>query len=232
MWVTLGYLPDKIIEAYNLHDKIHNERVLVKIKRVIYGLPQAGKLACDQLVENLAPHAYHPCQFTPRLWWHEMRHVTFCLKVDDFGIKYVGEEHAEHLQLAISKNYKVTINKKGEFHCGVTIKWNYEQGYVDISMPEYVKNMLHKFQHRAPAKPQQAPYHFTSTIFGQSTQLIPPIDKSDKLDENGKTRVQQVVGSSLFYGHTVDATILPGNITISTSQAMPTERTNEDITQL
>ena len=39
-------------------------------------------------------------------------------------------------------------------------------------------------------------------------------------------------GSSLFFGRTVDATILPGLSTISTSQAMPTELTNEDITQL
>ena len=56
IWVTLEYLPNKIIEAYDLHDKIHNGRVLVKIKRGMYGLPQAGKLAYDQLVDNLAPY--------------------------------------------------------------------------------------------------------------------------------------------------------------------------------
>ena len=92
--------------------------------------------------------------------------------------------------------------------------------------------MLHKFQHRSPAKPQHAPYCFTAPIFCQSNKLTPPIDKSDKLDKNGKTRVQKVVGSSLFYGCTVYYTILPVLITISTSQAVPTERTNEDITQL
>ena len=81
-------------------------------------------------------------------------------------------------------------------------------------MPKYVKNMLHKFQHRAPAKPQHAPYFFTAPIFGQSIQLTLPIDKSYKLDENGKNRVQQVFGSSLFYGRAVDGTILPGLITI------------------
>ena len=50
------------------------------------------------------------------------------------------------------------------------------------------------------------------------------------MDKNGKTQVQQVVVSSLFYSHAVDDTIPPGLNTISTSQAISTERTNEDIT--
>ena len=114
----------------------------------------------------------------------------------------------------------------------MTIKWNYEQSYVKISIPEYVKNILHKFQQQSLAKPQHAPYRFTAPIFFQSIQQTIPIENSDKMDKNGKTQVQQVVVSSLFYSHAVDDTIPPGLNTISTSQAISTERTNEDITQL
>ena len=57
MWVSLAYLPGKIIYAYNLHDKIDNGRVLGKIKRGMYGLPQAKKQEYDQLIENLEPCA-------------------------------------------------------------------------------------------------------------------------------------------------------------------------------
>ena len=113
MWVTLKYLPEKIIESYYLCGNIHNGWVLVKIKRGMHGLPQSGNLAYDQLVENLAPYAYHPFRFPPVLQRHETQHVTFCPTVDNFGIKYVGEEHDEHLQLAIRKITRSPPKKGG-----------------------------------------------------------------------------------------------------------------------
>ena len=121
------------------------------------------------MFDNLAPYAYHPCQFTPGLWRHETQPVTFFLTVDNFGINYVGEENDKHLHLAIRNNYKVAIDKKGELNSGMTIKWNYEQSYVEIYIPEYVKNILHKFQQQSLAKPQHAPYRFTAPIFSKAS---------------------------------------------------------------
>eukprot|EP00957_Ditylum_brightwellii_P192870 14685035-Ditylum_brightwellii.AAC.1 len=36
-------------------------------------------------------------------------------------------------------------NKKN--YCGVTFKWHYAAGYVDVSMPGYVSKALDKYQH-------------------------------------------------------------------------------------
>jgi hypothetical protein len=33
--------------------------------------------------------------------------------VDDFGVKYVGKEHAEHLLKVLQEHYKVTTDWKG-----------------------------------------------------------------------------------------------------------------------
>ena len=63
----------------------------------MYGLPQAGCIANDALVLHLAKDGYHQSKMIPGLFHHESRPVSFCLVVDDFGIKYVGKEHAEHL---------------------------------------------------------------------------------------------------------------------------------------
>ena len=41
---------------------------------------------------------------TPGLWRHVTRPVQFTLVVDDFGVKYVGKEHAVHLIKAIKKD--------------------------------------------------------------------------------------------------------------------------------
>ena len=87
----------------------------MEIRKCIYGLPQAGLLANQLLTKRLALHGYHPCEFIPGLWKHDTRPVTFAHIVDDFGIKVVGEENAEHLINAIKQYYPVTVEKKVRF---------------------------------------------------------------------------------------------------------------------
>ena len=73
------------------------------------------------------------------MWEHVTRPITFTLVVDDFGIKYEGEEHFQHLMDALKGDYKVEIDEKGELYCGINLSLNYEKSYVDIFMPGYVK---------------------------------------------------------------------------------------------
>jgi hypothetical protein len=85
MKLKLDLIPAKIIEKYNLREKQHTGWVYICIDLGMYGLPQAGVLANKLLVKRLAQAGYHPCQFTPGLWQHIWRPVTFCLVVDDFA---------------------------------------------------------------------------------------------------------------------------------------------------
>eukprot|EP00957_Ditylum_brightwellii_P037850 2862750-Ditylum_brightwellii.AAC.1 len=52
------------------------------------GLPQAGKLANEQLTKHIALYGYYPVRHTPGLWRHTSRDIRFTLVVDDFGVKY------------------------------------------------------------------------------------------------------------------------------------------------
>jgi hypothetical protein len=63
----------------------------------MYGLPQAGLLANTLLSKRLIKAGYYQCQFTSGLWRHVWQPTTFALVVDDFGIKVVGDTHANHL---------------------------------------------------------------------------------------------------------------------------------------
>ena len=49
MFIEAALIPQEFLDAYNLNNKIHNSKVYMKIKRGMYGLPQAGKLAYDKL---------------------------------------------------------------------------------------------------------------------------------------------------------------------------------------
>jgi hypothetical protein len=73
--------------------------------------------------------------------------------VDDFGVKYVGREHAEHLIECIKKNYNISSDWKGSAYCGLTLECDYKNRTVDLSMPGYIKAALHKYQNAATTRP-------------------------------------------------------------------------------
>jgi endonuclease I len=78
--------------------------------------------------------------------------------VDDFGIKYIKRDNAEHLMDSIKKNYDISSDWAGGAYCGLKIDWDYTNGTVDLYMPGYIKAALHKYQHPAPTRPEHAPY--------------------------------------------------------------------------
>jgi len=55
-------------------------------------------LANELLEKRLNKHGYQQSKLVPGLWKHDTRPIQFTLVVDDFGVKYVGEEHAQHLK--------------------------------------------------------------------------------------------------------------------------------------
>ena len=91
-------IPDEIVQQYKLHDKADSEgNVYIEVRKGMYGLPQAGILAQKLLESRLNKHGYSQSTAVPGLWTHKTRPISFTLVVDDFGIKYVGKEHAVHL---------------------------------------------------------------------------------------------------------------------------------------
>ena len=109
--IRLSDIPDEIIKEYNLMDKVtSNGSIYIKAIRGMYGLPQAGLLANELLEKRLNKHGYYQNKLVPGLWAHKTRPIQFSLVVDDFGVKYVGEEHALHLKAALEENYKVTTD--------------------------------------------------------------------------------------------------------------------------
>jgi hypothetical protein len=93
MRMHLSIIPEDIIVHYGLRDKVLNGYVYIEIRKGMYGLPQAGILANKLLKKRLARHKYFEQPHTPGLWKHDRRPIWFNLAVDDFGIKYVGEDN-------------------------------------------------------------------------------------------------------------------------------------------
>ena len=88
----------------------------------MYGLPQARILASKLLKKRLALHGYFELPNTPGLFKHITRPVQFTLVVDDFGIKYIGKDHVNHLLNALKNHYEISENGEGKLYCGITMK--------------------------------------------------------------------------------------------------------------
>lgn len=141
--IKLIDLPSKIItEEYKLRDKTNKKgHIFLKVVKGMYGLPQAGLLANELLEKRLNnnKHGYYQSKIVPGLWKHTTWPIQFTLVVDDFGVKYVGQEHAEHLKQVLKEHYKVTADWTGERYVGIHLKWDYNKRQCHPHMPGYIK---------------------------------------------------------------------------------------------
>ena len=148
--IQISMIPQEFVEKYNLAEKSHNGCIYARVTTVMYGLPQAGRIAYDSLVKHLDPYGYHPSSKNPRLQKHNRRSINFTLLVDDFGVKYLGKEHNLHLKAELETKYKITTDWEGKLFIGIALKWAYKKGTVQLSMPGCVRSVLHAFQHKKP----------------------------------------------------------------------------------
>ena len=78
------------------------------------------------------------------MWKYKTRSITFSLCVDDLGVKYFKKDDALHLKSTLEKIYTVKIDWTGGNYLELQLDWHYEDGFVDISMPDYITKLLEK----------------------------------------------------------------------------------------
>jgi hypothetical protein len=226
--IPLSQIPEEIINEYNLRAIAKDGYVIFRVDKGMYGLPQAGILASELLQKRLDPHGYYQCTHTPGLFRHRTRPTVFALVVDDFGVKIQGKPNALHLIAALKEHYEITVDWEGKLFCGISLKWDYTNRTVDLSMPGYVEEALLEFQHPLPIKPEHQPYRHRPPQYGVKVQLTDPIDDSPPLDKAGVLRLQQITGKFLYYARAVDPTMLTALSALAAQQAKGTEQTMED----
>ena len=111
----------------------------IEIRKSIYGLPQSEKLENDYLRKKIAPHGYFEVKHTPGLWTYITGPMQFTLVVDYFCVKYIRRKDPEHLLSVLEKEFTaVSTDWEGALYFGITLECNYEEIWLDISMPGYI----------------------------------------------------------------------------------------------
>ena len=209
MKLPLSVFPEHIKRQYNFENKAKNGYFYVKIRRSIYSLPQARKLANTDLKEHFTLYGYFEVAHTPVLWRHITRPIKFSLVVDDFGVKYVHKDDTNHFANSPKNAYQLAEDWTGGLYCGITLKLNYNKRdrWLEISMPGYIKKQLSKYKHPTTKWPQHSPYPCTLKTYDKSAQDLIPTNNSPPSGQEGITHVQKVVGSILYYSRLVDSTL-------------------------
>ena len=85
---------------------------------------------------------------------------TIPLVVENFGMKYFGRVHVEHLVTTLQKYHTLKTDWEGTLYCRITLKWYHTFCTVDLRILGYINVALLKYQHPKPRKPQHAPYQW------------------------------------------------------------------------
>jgi hypothetical protein len=231
MKILLSRFPEEIVKKYNLNALAVDGWLYVEIRKGMYGLKQAVLLANHLLQTHLAPFGYYPARHTPGLWLHKTWPISSTLIVDDFSVKYMVKQHAEHLRNTLLRTYEITTDWTATVYSGMTLKWDYKKRTCDISTPCYVSNVLSKFQHDAPKHPQHTPSRYVTPVYSAKTQYATK-DETPPLTAQQCLTIQKVTGSVLYYARAVDPTVLMPLNDIAMEQTKGTEKTQAATNQL
>ncbi len=220
MQIKISDIPEEIIEEYNLREIVTEDGyVCCKIRKGMYGLPQAGIIAQELLIETLAKHSYHQSKIILGLWTHETRPTTFTLVVDDFAIKIMSENNADHLINVLKKNYTITVDREATKYIVLTIEWDYENGKVHMHMPGYLAKAMTRFKHETPTKIQHSLHCHIEVKYGAEKQYVSNEEESPPITKEETKYIQAVTGAPQYYARAVDSTILPALSSIASKQA-------------
>ena len=230
MRIHLKHIPRDTQIKYGLDKLVINNYVIMRIDRSIYGLKEAGKLSQDQLISHLAKHGYQQATNTPCLFYHTSNGIKFTLVVDDFLVKYNEQAHANHLIKALEEIYTVTTDFSNTLkYVGLTITYDKMNKLIYLSMPDYVKKALARFN-STNLKGANSPILYSPPIYGQQVQVAKDIDPNESpLTPAQVLRLQEIVGVFLYYARAVDPTMLPAINKIGSMQANATTAILPDI---
>ena len=146
--------------------EFRNGRTMVVIRKGMYGLPNAGRIAQDKLIIHLIEDGYHQCPHTPCLFKHESRDIAFSLVVDDFGIKHKKPEDLDHLFETLRKHYTITTDPEGSKYLGIDISHDRIARTITLSMPNYVQDALTRFNVTKDSENTNSPLVYHPVKYG------------------------------------------------------------------
>ena len=99
-------------------------------------------------------------------------------------------------------------------------------------MPGYIEKSLQRLAHPTSTGAQHSLHPWQKPNYGSSKQLTPPINTSAPLDSKDITRLQEVIGTILYYARAINSTMIVALGSLAAKKLKGTEATAQKVTQL
>ena len=152
--------------------------------------------------------------------------------VDDFCVQYCSTEDADHFLNALRAKYLITVNMAAAVYIGIKLEWDYVHRTVTLSMPSYVRNTLHRFQHILRGGKDYSPHISAPIQYLQDFQYVDLLDAVEYLSDKKTNTMQQVCGILITYAYAIDSIIIPALSDISSEQAKSKTNTAKKVAKL
>ena len=112
----------------------------------------------------------------------------------------------------------MTTDCGANLFCGIAIQWDYKQHTNVLSMPGYIKIMIHRIQQDMIVSKEYAPHPHQSPKYGAKVQIYLPPDDAIPLHDKFIYRNKETVGTELYYYCAVESIKIVSPIDLSTEQ--------------
>jgi hypothetical protein len=99
-------------------------------------------------------------------------------------------------------------------------------------MPGYIAKILTRFCVARCPRMQHSPHTWTAPSYDAKVKLTPLPNITAPLSKAGKTKLQEIIGTLLYYARAIDSTMLVTLGTLASAQSQGTVATALAITQL
>ena len=218
------YSPE-VLSRLRLHPFIQTDRqgkpyILFRADKTLYGLKEAGKLSNLQLVKLLLSFGFVETS-TPCLFRHPTRHITFCLVVDDFGVKYTHRYDFDFLVSCLASVYHVKAHPQATKFLGFTINHDRRARTLSIAYPGYIDALLARLRPEG-VRPCSTPSIYVPPRYGLTTPPSATSDQDPPASPAQCKELQIAVGYLLYYGRCVDSRFLPATCALACEHATAT----------
>ena len=107
--------------------------------------------------------------------------IFFSLVVDDFCLQYSSTKDSDSFKKSLGAKYLITVDMAASVYIGIKLEWDYVHRNVTLSITNYVRNALHRFQHILSDDKEYSPHTCALIQYVQRVQYADPLDAAEYL---------------------------------------------------
>ena len=106
----------------------------------------------------------------------------------------------------------------------ISLTWDYERVMVQLSVPGYVRYLIHSFQQENPKREQDSPYPCNPSQDGNNNRIIIDKHPHEALDTSNQKLLQKIVVKFLYHERAIESTM---SMSLNSLVAVQTKTTME-----